>query len=145
MSAARLAARALEVLGAVDGPVVVACPPRLAAAVAARCRVARPDGTGAGAVVAFLGEAARPEARQTLLRDLARRLAPGAPLVLLDHNQPRAWWRRLAGALLLIGRGLAPGRARYPAARELAALGFGVELLRLTRGERVQVVRARRS
>ena len=33
-----------------------------------------------------------------------------------------------------------PARARYPAARELAALGFDVERLRLACGERVQLV-----
>jgi hypothetical protein len=48
------------------------------------------------------------------------------------------------GALPAPGRGLRPSRARYPAARELAALGFAVERLRLACGERVQLVVARR-
>lgn len=144
---ARLAARALALLGPVSGPVVIACPwaRPLAAALAVRVAVA-PDGAGAnGAVVALLGGAAAPAERQALLRAVERRLPPGAPFVLLDHNQPRAWWRRALGALALAGRGLGPSRARYPAARELAALGFVVERLRLACGERVQVVLARRT
>jgi hypothetical protein len=36
------------------------------------------------------------------------------------------------------------GAARCPAARELAALGFAIERLRLAAGERVQLVAARR-
>jgi len=144
VSAARLAARALELLGPVEGPVVVACPARLVGAIAAQRAVAPDGGVRNGAIVAFLGAAASPTERQVILRTIERRLAEGAPLVLLDHNQPRAWWRRLAGMVLLAGRGLGPGRARYPAARELAALGFAVERLRLACGERVQLVRARR-
>jgi len=67
-----------------------------------------------------------------------------APVVLLDHGQPRALWRRVVGAAVLALRGLGPARARYPAARELAALGFAVERMCLACGERVQIVLARR-
>src|SRR5207253_1017999 len=79
-----------------------------------------------------------------MLAALRNRLPAGAPLVLLDHSQPRALWRRAVGILVLAARGLAPSRARYPAARELAAIGFAVERLRLACGERVQMVVARR-
>ena len=51
------------------------------------------------------------------------------------------WAPRLAAALALR---LPPARARYPAARELGALGLAVERLWLDGGERVQLVRARR-
>jgi len=144
VSAARLAARALDLLGPVEGPVVVACPARLAAAIAPHRAVAADGAVGSGAVVAFLGAAVAPAERHAVLTAVARRLAPGAPLVVLDHNQPRTWWRRLAGAAVLAARALPPARARYPAARELAALGFVVERLRLACGERVQLVRALR-
>jgi len=146
VSPARLAARVRELLGAIPGPVVIACPKaaRLGSALAARVRRAGDGEVAAGAVVVFLGAAARPDERQAALRELGRRLAPGAPLVLVDHNQPRARWRRALGVLDLAAHGLGPARARYPAARELAALGFAVERLRLASGERVQLVVARR-
>jgi len=106
-------------------------------------RAARDGERPAGAVVVFLGAPARPAERQSALRTLARALAPGALLLLVDHNQPRAWWRRgVALPRLLLAR-LEAARARYPAARELAAIGFTVECLRLACGERVQLVLAR--
>jgi len=143
---ARLAARCLTLLGPVAGPVAVACPdaPRLTAALAARVPLAGGAEPPAGAVVAFLGGPARPADRQALLRALEARLPAGAPLVLLDHNQPRACWRRALALGHLAAAGLGPARGRYPAARELAALGFAVERLRLACGERVQLVAARR-
>ena len=146
MSPARLAARATAMLGPIAGPVAVACPgtPRLARALAGRVRPALAGESAAGAVVAFLGVPARPAERQALLAGLGRRLVQGAPLVLVDHSQPRAWWRRLLGRAALAARGLGPARARYPAARELAALGFTVDRLRLAAGERIQLVAARR-
>ena len=61
-----------------------------------------------------------------------------------DHNQPRVLWRRGLGIVVLAAARFPPSRARYPAARELAALGFAVERLRLACGERVQLVLARR-
>jgi len=143
---ARLAARAVALLGPLAGPVLVTCPwaPRLAAALALRLPPARDGGAPMGAVVAFLGGAPGPAERQAALRAVEERLPPGAPLVLLDHNQPRALWRRALAVLHLAARGLGPARARYPAARELGALGFAVERLWLDGGERVQLVRARR-
>jgi len=100
------------------------------------------DGVGA-AIASFLGAADGPAARQAVLASLRARLSPGAPLLLIDHNQPRAWWRRAVGVVALAVRGLPAARARYPAARELAALGLPVERLRLACGERVQLVLAR--
>jgi hypothetical protein len=146
VSPAGLAARATALLGPPAGPVAVVAPgaARLAAALAARLRPAAGTDVPAAAVVAFLGQVARPAERQALLSALRRRLPPGAPLVLIDHNQPRARWRRAVGWLRLGAARLPAARARYPAARELAALGFAVDRLRLTCGERVQLVLARR-
>ena len=140
-----LAARCLTLLGPFDGPLALAGPG------AVRLASALPDGVpraGAGqrpaaALVTFLGAPAAPAARQAVLAELRGRLAPGAPLLVVDHNQPRQWWRRGLGAAVLLARGLPPARARYPAARELAALGLVVERLRLARGERIQLVAAR--
>ena len=144
MSAARLAARCLELLGPVVGPVAIVVPraSRLRAALAAR--VAPAAGAPVAAVVAFLGASAHPAERQRALRDLQARLPADATLVLVDHNQPRAAWRRVLASLPLVATGLGVARGRYPAARELAALGFRVERLTLAAGERVQLVRARR-
>ena len=146
MSAARLAARCIELLGPITGPVAVVAPraASLRAALAARLAVASGTAAPAAAVVAFLGAPARPADRQRTLRDLQVRLAGDAPLVLVDHNQPRALWRRALATLALVGTGLGAARGRYPAARELAALGFRVERLALGIGERVQLVLARR-
>jgi len=145
VNAARLAARCAALLGSVPGPVAIVAPhaPRLAAALAQRLGAAAAEGPAA-AVVVFLRSPARPHERQALLAELRRRLPPGAPLVLVDHSQPRARWRRLGARVALALRGLPAARARYPAARELAALGFAVERLRLGCGERVQLVAARR-
>ena len=146
MRPARLAARALALLGPVTGPVAVVAPPagRLAAALAAATAIASDGALPAAGIVSFLGAPAHPADRQAALRALARRLPAGAPLVLVDHNQPRVLWRRGLGIVALAAARLAPSRARYPAARELAALGFTVERLRLACGERVQLVLARR-
>jgi hypothetical protein len=145
VSAARLAARCLALLGPVGGPVAVVAPAgsRLAAAVRSGVRAARDAEQPVGAVVVFLGAPAQPVERQSALRALARTLAPGAPLVLVDHNQPRTWWRRAVALPHLLLARLAAARARYPAARELAAIGFTIERLRLACGERVQLVLAR--
>ena len=144
MSAARLAARCLELLGPVVGPVAIIVPGsvRLRAALAAR--IVPAAGAPAAAVVAFLGAPARPADRQRALRDLQARLPVDATVVLVDHNQPRAAWRRVLASLVLVVTGLGAARGRYPAARELAALGFRIERLTLAAGERVQLVRARR-
>jgi hypothetical protein len=146
VSTARLAARCAALLGTPGGAVAVAGDgaPRLVAALAGRVRVARGDEPIAAAVVCFLGAPARPADRQRTLAALAARLPAGAPLVLVDHNQPRTAWRRLVALPALVAAGLGPARARYPAARELAALGFRVDALRLACRERAQLVVARR-
>jgi len=144
VSGARLAAHAVRLLGPVAGPVALVAPPRLGAHLGTHLAAAKNGDVPAAAVVAFLGRPPEPATRQALLVALRNRLPPGAPIVLLDHSQPRVAWRRAIGALLLAVRGLWPSRARYPAARELAALGFAVERVRLARGERVQLVVARR-
>jgi hypothetical protein len=117
--------------------------PALEAALAARLPEPARDGTPAAAIVVFVGVPARPEERQRVLRDLQRRLPAGAPVLLVDHNQPRAWWRRVLAAPSVALPGLGLARARYPAARELAALGFRVERLGLGHGERIQLIVAR--
>jgi hypothetical protein len=141
-----LAARCLALLGRPDGPIAVVGPhaARVAAALPRETSVAAPDAGVGAAIATFLGAADGPAARQAVLATLRARLSPGAPLVLIDHNQPRTWWRRAAGVVALAVRGLPAARARYPAARELAALGLPVERLRLACGERVQLVLARR-
>jgi hypothetical protein len=145
VSPARLAARCLELLGPLGGPVVVVAPAdgRVAAALRRGVSGAHDGARPAGAVVVFLGTRARPAERQSTLRDLGRVLPPGAPLLLVDHNQPRAWWRRAVAVPHHLVARVGAARARYPAARELAAVGFTVERLRLACGERVQLVVAR--
>jgi hypothetical protein len=142
-----LAARCLALLEPFDGRVAVVGPhaDRVSAALPRGTRLANPDEPPAAAIVTFLGAHDGPAARQACLARLRSSLARGAPLVLIDHNQPRGWWQRIVGAIVLAMRGLAPARARYPAARELAALGLHVERLRLACGERVQLVVARRA
>jgi hypothetical protein len=142
----RLARRCLALLGPLSGPVAVAGPgtSRLRAALGAEVAVARDDAPAAAAVVSFWGAAARPEDRRAVLLGVARRLPGGAPLVLVDHNQPRAVWRRAAALPALLLAGVGPARARYPAAREMQAFGFVVERLRLADGERMQLVVGRR-
>ena len=144
MTAARLAARCVELLGAVEGPIAVVAPPRVVDAVAARVLVANGNGAAAGAVCVLLGTRIDSAARAARWDALAARLAPGAPLVVVDHNQPRGPWRRLGGVLALAVRGQGPARARHPVAREVRDHGFTIERLRLHAGERVQLVLARR-
>ena len=146
MNAARLAARAIELLGPHEGPIEFEAPraSRLAAALTVGRRIATPEETPVAAVVVFLGVPAKPSERQAILDRVRQRLPAGAPIVLVDHNQPRAPWRRAMALAPLLARGLAPARARYPAARELAAQGFTIDRLRLACGERIQLVAARR-
>ena len=144
MTAAGLAARCVELLGVVEGPIVVVAPSRVAAAIAARLDVAGVNGAAGGAVCVFLGARLDPTARAATLDALAARMPRGTVLVVADHNQPRARWRRLAGTLALAFHGHGPARARHPVAREVRAHGFAIERLRLADGERVQLVLARR-
>jgi hypothetical protein len=142
VTAARLAARCVELLGPVEGPVDLAAAGALAAALAARVRVAR-DGAAAAAAVCDFRDVLERD-RLAGLAAVAARLPAGAPLVVVDHNQPRDWWRRGVGAALLVARGLPPARARHPVAREVQAEGFAVERLCLADGERIQLVVGRR-
>jgi hypothetical protein len=144
VTSARLAARCVELLGAIEGPVDLGGAGALATVLAARVRAARDGEPAAAAVCVFLDEGVDPVARRTRLAALAARLPEDAPLVAVDHNQPRVWWRRALGALVLVARGHAPARARHPVAREVQAAGFAVERLCLADGERIQLVVGRR-
>jgi hypothetical protein len=142
VTAARLAARCVELLDGVGGPIAVSAPPDVSPRSRRACRSrttapsrapcaccsARASTSGAGG---RLGRAGGP-------------LASGAPVVVVDHNQPRTLARRALGVLALAARGLPPERARHPVAREVNAHGFTIERLRLEDGERVQLVLARR-
>jgi len=147
VTAARLAARCVELLDGVGGPIAVSAPPSVAAAVAARVPIAQDgavDGVVAGAVYVLLGTRIDEPARAAAWDALAARLASGAPVVVVDHNQPRTLARRALGVLALAARGLPPERARYPVAREVNGHGFTIERLSLEDGERVQILLARR-
>jgi hypothetical protein len=147
VTAAALAARALELLGPNEGPIAVEAPrvPHLATAIAAVRRIATSDDVPSAAVVAFLGVPASPSDRQLTLSRLRDRLPEGAPVVLVDHNQPRTPWQRIVALVALLVAGLTPARARYSAAQELAARGFTIRTLRLAHGERIQFVSAVRT
>ena len=145
MSPARLAARCVELLGSTSEPVAIATSASLRAALADRVRVAGDDEAPASAVCIFVGEGADPVARRARLAALAAQLPTGAPVVVVDHNQPRSFWRRAGGVAMLALRGLPPSRARYPVAQELQAQGFVIERMRFYAGERVQLVVGRRA
>jgi hypothetical protein len=136
-----------------------------------RCRLrssraagAEPEGAGAvrcrpsalpfaaaslpSALLSLLGADPPPAERRALLGEVARVLAPGAALVVVDHNRPR---RRASALAALLRAPAIPGasaaarwrRAAYPTAREVQSAGLAVERLRLAVGERVQLVLAR--
>jgi len=142
VTSARLAAQALALLGSVEGPIAVVGPELLVRAVSALAPVTTDGATAA--VASFVGTRLDVATRQAQLATLRARLAPGAPVAVVDHNQPRTWPRRLVATAYLALHGFGPARARHPAARELQALGFKVERLRLTTGERLQLILARR-
>jgi len=144
VTAARLAAQCVEMLGRLDGPVDVRGSAALARALAAALPPGRDGDVPVAAVCDFRDEPREHAPWAARLALLAARLPAGAVLVVVDHNQPRTWWRRALGMLVLGARGFPPMRARYPTAREIAARGFEVERLRLLDGERLQLVRARR-
>ena len=89
MRPARLAARALALLGPVAGPVAVVAPRagRLAAALAAQTALASDSAPPAAGIVSFLGAPAHPADRQAALRLLGQRLPAGAPLVLVRRPE----------------------------------------------------------
>jgi hypothetical protein len=144
VTAARLAARCVELLGPVEGPVAVVAPPPLVEALAARVPIANGDQAATGAVCVFLDGPIDPSLRVATLDALAGRLPATAPLVVVDHNQPRQVLRRMVAAVSLALHGQGPARARYPVAREVQDRGFMVERLCFDPGERVQLVLARR-
>ncbi len=127
MGAHRLAADCLRLLGAPPTTVTVVAPHdrALAAALAAQGAAAASDGASA-AIVSFRGARAHPAERQACLTTLRARLPAGAPLLVVDHNQPRTLGLRLAAVVHLALAGLRPGRARYPAARGRAPLALTV-------------------
>jgi len=107
------------------------------------------DGSLAWSALSFVGDASRPDVRRALLGEVARVLAPGAVLAVIDHNRPR----RRAAALAATIRPPRPRprsvrgawrRLAYPTAREVSASGFIIDRLSLVAGERVQVVVAHR-
>ena len=144
MTPARLAARCVELLGDVQGPIAVVASPELTKALAAHVHVAPEGGPAAGAVCSFLRERAHPHARGLRLNALAARLPAGAPIVVVDHNRPRRLAARFANDVTLLARGMAPSRAAYPTARELHQHRFAVRCLRLAAHERIQLVAADR-
>ena len=145
MTPARLAAACDALLGGIDGRLVVVAPHASAAVVAFRARAADAADTPVGAVIVWLGERGESERRTAVLADVRARLPVGAPLVVVDYNQPRTRGRRWANALELWLRGVPSSRARYLVAREVARSGFTVERARLADGERLQLVRAVRA
>ena len=95
-------------------------------------------------VLSLLQEPGIPARRGEILAAAADRLVPTGHVLVIDHNRPRRWRARLPATVSLWWRGLSADRGTYPTAREIAANGFEVERLLLGRGERVQVVVARR-
>lgn len=147
MTSAAVRARAVSLLGRAAGTALVLGPRPDAWEAALRSAgwAVAADGEGAAAaLVSFVGERENETLRLGRLAAARARLGVDAPLVLVDHNQPRPRWRRVVGWLALALHGLSPGRGRTAAARQLDAAGFRVECLRLAAGERVQLVLARR-
>lgn len=101
-------------------------------------------------VVNAVGHAIDTDERLRMLADLAAAVPAGGRVVVVDHNRPRRIGEALAA---LIGPPFVPGRSPAARWRRLAGLtartvqaaGFRVERLRLTAGERVQVVVATRT
>jgi hypothetical protein len=93
-------------------------------------------------VVWLVGTSMPPAARRTVLAEVQRALPPRGAVVVIDHNRPRAWWRRVRNAAWCVRCGVDPvRRAAYPVAREVHAAGFDEIALRLAFGEQIQIVR----
>jgi hypothetical protein len=137
VTTAGLAARCLAELGPVGGAIEIEGTGRVARALARSVETAGPP---RAAVCVFVGDAASIDERRERLRRLGERLPAGAPLLAVDHNQPRAWWRRCIGHAVLAARGFAPSRGRRSVALDIHDVGFRVERLRLVAGERIQLV-----
>src|SRR5262249_27958478 len=84
----------------------------------------------------FLRAPPAPPDRQAVLAGLGGRPAAGAPGVLLGHNPPRGWVGGVSAPPAPPARARGAARARCPAARELAALGFAIERAPRRRGAR---------
>lgn len=95
-------------------------------------------------LLSLLRERGHRERRREILTAAAGRLAPAGRLLVIDHNRPRRLLARIPAVLMLWWHGHRARRAAHPTAREIAANGFVVERLLLGRGERIQVVQARR-
>jgi len=105
----------------------------------------------AGAIaVSLLGLDPTSAERGRTFAALAAIVAPGASLVVVDHNRPRS----MPAALVALGAapwlpGCTPSRRwrrlARPTAREIQAAGFRVECLRFVVAERVQIVVAIRT
>lgn len=81
--------------------------------------------------------------RLRLLEGLRQALRVGGTLLVVDHNRPRTWWRRVENAGWCLMRGIDPlGRPAYPVAREVQAASFADISLHFALGERLQVVHA---
>ena len=100
-----------------------------------------------GAVVLWLAAASPTAAtRVAMLAEARRVLRRDGVLVVVDHNRPRTWWRRLRNVLWCALRGVDPmRRPAYPVAREVLAAGFDDVALRLACAEKIQLVRGRRA
>jgi hypothetical protein len=145
VTSAQLAARCVELLGEVHGPVVVVASRRLRTALAGYVQIAEEGVPASAGVCSFLNERAHAHARALRLNALTTRLPAGAPIVVVDHNRPRRLLARFANALLLLARATSPARAAYPTARELHQHAFAVRCLRLAAGERIQLVAGHRA
>jgi SAM-dependent methyltransferase len=100
-----------------------------------------------GAVVLWLAVTRpAPATRAAVLAEARRVLRPDGVLVVVDHNRPRTWWRRVRNMVWCALRGVDPvRRPAYPVSREVLAAGFDDVALRLACAEKIQLVRGLRA
>jgi SAM-dependent methyltransferase len=97
-------------------------------------------------VVWFAATSPAPARRVEVLAEAGRVLRCDGVLIVVDHNRPRTWWRRLRNAIWCLRQGVDPlRRPTYPVAREVLAAGFEDVALRLACAEKIQLVRGRRA
>jgi SAM-dependent methyltransferase len=97
-------------------------------------------------VVWFAATSPAPARRVEVLAEARRVLRSDGVLIVVDHNRPRTWWRRLRNTIWCLRQGVDPlRRPTYPVAREVLAAGFEDVALRLACAERIQLVRGRRA
>ena len=97
-------------------------------------------------VVWFAATSPAPARRAEVLAEARRVLRSDGVLIVVDHNRPRTWWRRLRNAIWCVRQGVDPlRRPAYPVAREVLAAGFEDVALRLACAEKIQLVRGRRA